>query len=41
MMIVVGLCSIDIIILIFVAIFGDYKAILAKDKERLISRNVY
>ncbi len=39
-MIVVGLCSVDVIILTFVAIFGDYKAVMAEDKERPISRNV-
>ena len=39
-MFVVGLCSVDLVILIFVAIFGDYKAVMAKDKERPMSRNV-
>ena len=40
MMIVAGLCSVQIIILIFVAIFGDYGAVMVEDKERPVSRNV-
>ena len=39
--IVVGLCSLSIILLTFEAIFGDYRAVLAKDRERTQSRNVY
>ena len=37
---VLGMCSVVVIIGIFVAIFGDYEAVQVPDRERPITRNV-
>ena len=40
LLVVLAMCSVVVIIGIFVAIFGDYRAVQVPDRERLITRNV-